>query len=126
MDPNYFRVYQRERARFRIKEAVSRLCGKCSKCGSTHNLHFHHTDPLTKKFDVSEGANRSKQIFYEEVDKCILLCAVCHADIHRVVHHGSISRYRKGCRCVECLAAWDNEKVYQRNYKRMRRARNTG
>ena len=61
--------------------------GKCEKCGYNKNLaalQFHHILPNTKKFGLN-GRNilsSSEQELLEEVNKCILLCANCHAEEH--------------------------------------------
>ena len=43
-------------------------------------LQFHHLDPATKAFEVSrQGITRSLQRLRLEAQKCVLLCANCHA-----------------------------------------------
>jgi len=58
----------------------------CCKCGETKywRLDFHHTDPSTKETDVSRlvTENRSRKVILAEIDKCIVVCRNCHADIH--------------------------------------------
>ena len=60
--------------------------GKCEVCGYDRcidALEFHHTDPLSKDFGISEkGYTRSFKANKKEVDKCILVCANCHREIH--------------------------------------------
>ena len=64
---------------------VIKLGGKCAKCGETreHILNFHHLDP-SEKIDIpSKLLIQSKiEAFFEEIDKCILLCSNCHEDFH--------------------------------------------
>lgn len=62
--------------------------GKCEKCGYDRcegALHFHHRNPKEKEFVVSQ-INLSNEFgirqLYQEVDKCSLLCANCHAEEH--------------------------------------------
>ena len=58
---------------------------ECSCCGyNTCNraLHFHHLDPSTKDFSISTNANNSFERVLAEIDKCVLLCANCHAELH--------------------------------------------
>lgn len=111
------------RRRYKIKmEAVIYKGGKCEKCGYNKSLnafHFHHLNPLEKKFSISGQHSRSFNSIKLELDKCILLCANCHAEIHTVsipldyldpistskkdeIIHGTQNGYRKGCRCIEC------------------------
>lgn len=59
------------------------LCVKCgySKCISA--LEFHHLDPSQKDFALSsDGHTRSWDSIKIELDKCILVCANCHREIH--------------------------------------------
>ena len=67
------------------KELVDYKGGKCQCCGyNTYigALHFHHLDPEEKDFAISSGKNKPVEDLYSEVDKCILVCANCHAEIH--------------------------------------------
>jgi hypothetical protein len=45
-------------------------------------IQFHHTDPKTKLFNVSDmfGVRKDKDI-KAEIEKCIPLCVRCHAEI---------------------------------------------
>lgn len=58
---------------------------KCTKCGFSHHaaLDFHHEDPATKEHDVNRlvSDGRFKKA-YQEIEKCIVLCANCHR-----IHH---------------------------------------
>ena len=59
--------------------------GKCCRCGynkSMRALEFHHTDPNIKDFGISHCLTRSMEELKQEVDKCILVCSNCHAEIH--------------------------------------------
>ena len=59
--------------------------GKCQYCGydkSLRALQFHHLDPNIKDFGISENFTRGIPKLKEEVDKCILLCSNCHAELH--------------------------------------------
>lgn len=67
------------------KRAVELLGGKCSVCGynkSIKALQFHHIDPSQKSFVISGQHCRSWKKIEEEIKKCILLCANCHAELH--------------------------------------------
>lgn len=69
----------------RIKEElISYKGGKCQCCGyskCTQALEFHHLDPSQKDFTIS-GGTKSFEKLKPEVDKCILVCANCHREIH--------------------------------------------
>ena len=56
-------------------------------CGYARNiaaLTWHHRDPKSKKFelDMRSLSNRSDAAIRIELEKCDLLCANCHAEIH--------------------------------------------
>ena len=65
-------------------ELVEYKGGKCEICGynkSVNALQFHHKNPNDKDFTVS-GKSLSFEKLKKEVDKCVLVCANCHAEIH--------------------------------------------
>lgn len=74
--------------RYRVKkQAVEYLGGKCEKCnwiGDLSGYDFHHSDPNEKDFNPSAKnlANKSWEIVKQELDKCQLLCAICHRIEH--------------------------------------------
>lgn len=60
--------------------------GKCSRCNFDNPaaLQFHHRDPKIKSFNVNtqEISLKRWSIVEEEITKCDLLCANCHAIEH--------------------------------------------
>ncbi|MDD5155478.1 MAG: hypothetical protein PHF11_03220 [Candidatus Omnitrophica bacterium] len=66
--------------------AVEYKGGECQICGYKHcieALEFHHDNSSDKDFSISEkGYTRSWAKVKEELDKCMLLCANCHREIH--------------------------------------------
>ena len=68
------------------RKAVDKLGGKCEICSynkSIDALHFHHRDPKKKSFGLSQrGLTRSWEKVKQELRKCVLICANCHAEIH--------------------------------------------
>lgn len=75
------------RALKRKIELVSIKGGSCINCGYNKNLsalHFHHVDPSKKEFklDLRKLGNSSMKVLLKEIDKCLLLCANCHAEEH--------------------------------------------
>lgn len=72
--------------RFAVKQKIIEfLGGKCIDCGynkCSAALHAHHLDPKTKKFSPSGSHSRSWASMVEELEKCVLLCANCHAERH--------------------------------------------
>lgn len=58
--------------------------GKCHYCGydkCIEALEFHHLDPNQKDFQIS-GTSKSFDNLKQEADKCVLVCANCHREIH--------------------------------------------
>lgn len=82
--------------RRRIKQmAVELLGGKCCRCGYDKciaALQFHHVDPMQKLFGISSGATRAWKVVQEELKKCILLCANCHAEEEFLLYSGPTGR----------------------------------
>ena len=66
--------------------AVEYKGGKCENCGYNRcldALEFHHKDPTQKDFSISsKGHTRSWIRVKEELDKCMILCANCHRELH--------------------------------------------
>jgi hypothetical protein len=65
-------------------EFINSLKTKCSACGYNEckqALQFHHTDD-NKLFGISSGRKHSRINLLKELDKCVLLCANCHAKKH--------------------------------------------
>jgi hypothetical protein len=64
---------------------VEEAGGRCALCGygrCVGALAFHHLDPQLKSFGLAEGGlARSLNKAREEVAKCVLLCANCHAEV---------------------------------------------
>lgn len=60
--------------------------GQCQICGykkCNRALSFHHKDASKKDFGLSaSGLTRSWEKTKAELDKCILVCANCHMEIH--------------------------------------------
>lgn len=69
-------------------QAIAMKGGQCCKCGVKYDgnneviFDFHHIDPSTKDFNISDIRNNSNKA-KKELDKCILLCANCHRMEHK-------------------------------------------
>lgn len=54
----------------------------CVHCHAEHSeenpLQFDHIDPLTKNFDIPSGWSKAHDTFFDEVEKCQLLCREAH------------------------------------------------
>jgi hypothetical protein len=75
----------------RRRKKVKRLLveykgGKCERCSydrCVEALDFHHRDPNEKDFSISkDGHTLALEKLKQEVDKCDLVCANCHREIH--------------------------------------------
>lgn len=76
---------QFKRADERKISFIKEIGGKCSICGYKKNysaLHFHHVKEKTMTLDSRTISNSSLQRLKEELKKCIILCANCHAEHH--------------------------------------------
>lgn len=63
--------------------------GKCNICGydkCVGALELHHRDPSKKSFTFSHikmtSFEKNKERICKELDKCDLLCANCHRELH--------------------------------------------
>jgi len=78
---------QKRRGLARKLEIIQAAGGSCSVCGYKINLAalvFHHTDASAKDFklDMRSLSNRKFGAVMDEIEKCILVCANCHAELH--------------------------------------------
>jgi len=62
---------------------ISKGCSICgyNKCGQA--LEFHHIDN-NKEFSIANKVKDSTNLteVMNEIDKCVLLCANCHREVH--------------------------------------------
>jgi hypothetical protein len=87
-------AYCKECSTKKVKEfqqKFKQLCvdykgGKCETCGYNKciaSLDFHHLDPSKKDFAISKVRRTTLTNEVKvELDKCILLCRNCHAELH--------------------------------------------
>jgi len=75
-----------KRRRMIKDKAIAYLGGKCNFCGYNRcfsALDFHHIDEKSKSFGLSQrGLTRSWERTRQELEKCVLVCANCHREIH--------------------------------------------
>lgn len=67
------------------QRAIDYKGSKCERCGyakCNSALEFHHLDPNEKDFSPSSNMNMAWDKIKTEIDKCILVCANCHREIH--------------------------------------------
>lgn len=69
------------------QKAITYKGGKCSRCGydkCAAALEFHHLNPAEKKISIAVMCSNGLKFdsLKIELDKCILLCANCHRELH--------------------------------------------
>ena len=73
---------RRRRVKSILVEELGGGCAICGYSGSAAALHFHHVDPSSKHFPISlRGLSLSIESVRAEAQKCVLLCARCHAEV---------------------------------------------
>ncbi len=72
----------RQRRKLLLINLRGNACERCGYDRCVDALHFHHLDPSQKEYRLSSGNTRSLEKDLEEVSKCMLVCANCHAEIH--------------------------------------------
>jgi hypothetical protein len=73
-----------DRNRSRKQEAVDRFGNQCEDCKQSYPNYvyqFHHLDPSQKDVNPSK-AMASPTKMWEELAKCVMLCANCHMIRH--------------------------------------------
>lgn len=68
------------------KTMVNYKGGECQFCGYSKYvgaIDFHHVDSTSKKFGLSmDQMYRSWETVKKELDKCVIVCANCHRELH--------------------------------------------
>lgn len=62
-------------------KVVAHFGGKCSDCGFVGHpalYDFHHNDPTAKKEDWGTLRRKSWSNILKELNKCTILCVMCH------------------------------------------------
>lgn len=81
------KVHERNKSNYKkwISELRFKKGGKCFKCGYNkcqEALEFHHLNPSEKDKNISNLIRISLARAEKEAEKCILVCANCHREIH--------------------------------------------
>ena len=74
----------RKRTKRIIVEAMGGECQCCGYSRCIEALELHHIDPSKKELSFGKiRANpRTLTVIVNELKKCILLCAICHREVH--------------------------------------------
>lgn len=142
---NCNQIKETNRAKIRIKHKMNKArqlkydiihkLGGCKICGykkCLRALSFHHVNPSTKKFtlDTSNLMKKKYDDIMLELQKCILLCQNCHAQLHqshrmsKVLSKRTKSRYHKkfeilkkfNCECKNCKFKFHFENLQCANF----------
>ena len=83
---DYLVAAVRKRRKEIRQRAIEYKGGRCQVCGYDHcseAMEFHHLNSNEKDFGISQkGYTRSWGKVKMELDKCIMLCANCHREVH--------------------------------------------
>ena len=83
---------RRKKLRRRLKEMLcaerNHRCQRCLLVYESHVLDFHHREPAEKSFELSVHnlTDKSWRSVLHEVEKCLMVCANCHRQIHKDEH----------------------------------------
>lgn len=80
---SYYQVKNHRRKR--KKDIIYIMGDKCCICGYNKcqsALELHHLNPEEKDFTIGQTLNKDLKIILKELQKCILVCANCHREIH--------------------------------------------
>ena len=66
---------------------ISKGCEKCGYNKTYYALEFHHTNK-NKEYVISRMRTHSIETILKEIEKCLVVCANCHREIH---HEESIN-----------------------------------
>lgn len=83
---NYLKQAVARRRKVIRQLALKYKGNQCSICGYNkclQALEFHYLESSKKDFGISaSGYTRSWKVILKELDKCLLLCANCHREVH--------------------------------------------
>ena len=80
-DRRYYRtrrVNSIERRRQILAQYSCLSCGESDPC----TIDWHHIDESEKLFNIATGMTRGEDSWWDEVCKCVPLCANCHRKLH--------------------------------------------
>lgn len=73
-------------SRKRRKEDIVYVMGGCCQICKYNRaitaLELHHLNPEEKEFGIGAILNKDWELMNQEIQKCILVCANCHREIH--------------------------------------------
>ena len=77
------KVREATRKKVESKRAISYqfTCLACDNLDPTV-VEWHHIDEATKSFGIANGMSKSHDAWWDELLKCVPLCANCHRKLH--------------------------------------------
>lgn len=106
----------RQRLKTRLVYVGGGCCAICGYDKCQGALEFHHLDPEEKDFALSQNANIATEKALNEIQKCILVCANCHREIHAgLIEQPTTSSYDAE-KALEILAELDAVKTHTLHY----------
>jgi len=91
--------YHKNKSKYKAKRDTKKLDliiekgGACEICGYTSEIvavfDFHHLDPKVKGKGVAQLLSGPMDNCGKELEKCILLCANCHRELHHLADEES-------------------------------------
>lgn len=96
-----------EKRKIGKRKAIEYLGGKCEICGyckCDSAFDFHHRDPSLKDKNIANIVHdNSWDKVTKELDKCMLLCANCHRELHSKLNESKrIGQNDDGLICTFC------------------------
>lgn len=86
--------FRRKTNRALKEKLVAMLGGVCRRCRRKVHpaaFNFHHANPTTKRFGLTNLSGRKWSMVLLEARKCELMCSVCHA-----THHAELAGWVRG------------------------------
>lgn len=86
-----FNARMMKRFEEKARKVVALKGGSCNLCGYDRcvaALEFHHVDPSEKEFQISKRWSMKDERLLAEIEKCVLLCANCHREVHYRLDRG--------------------------------------
>ncbi len=73
----------RRRLKVRAVDYMGGRCFDCERTGPPGLFDFHHIDAKDKGFGIGQdGIPRRWERVVAELEKCVMLCANCHREVH--------------------------------------------
>lgn len=109
-----------QNSRTRRKENMIYVMGDvCQICGyhrSIHALEFHHINPEEKDFSFNKANSVAWDIIQPELQKCVLLCANCHREVHDGTYTKELKSSYHAERALEVKQRIDDLKTHKIKY----------